>query len=340
MNIITKMKHDWDRRAQHHTRYWIATEDYENEEVFAESGQRTADAILSTLGPRYRKGWTGLDIGCGIGRVLKPLSCSFHKLMGIDVSAEMIMKSKAWLRDIPNAATFETSGVDLKLFPYRHFDFVYSYVAFQHMPRPVFDRYLEEINRVLKKQGLLVFQIPIGNQPDAPMEDTIAVRFYDYHELNKKLQDRGFELLEVKKRHAGSPQGEEPRHEFHQFLVAQKVATIRPDINVGWIQAECQEHTSFLDTHMYLSFAENCLKQGNPDEAIQTYEQLLCHNPSSLEAWLQLSKVFLDHGKIDQAVSTLSDLTRIHPTYLDGHRTLRNLLQKRQNIERVMRPTG
>ncbi|GJL56164.1 MAG: hypothetical protein NPIRA02_32960 [Nitrospirales bacterium] len=340
MNIVTKMKHDWDRRAQHHTRYWIATEDYKNEAVFAESGQRTADAIVAALGPYYKKAWIGLDIGCGIGRVLKPLSFHFRQLIGVDVSAEMIMKSKTWLQGIPNVTTFETSGVDLKIFPYRHFDFVYSYVAFQHMPRPVFDRYLEEINRVLKNQGLLVFQIPIGNQPDAPMEDTIAVRFYDYHELNTKLKDRGFELIEVTKKHAGSPQGRELRHEFHQFLVAQKITTIRPDINVGWLQAECRERTSFLDTHMYLSFAENCLNQGDQEEAIHTYEQLLTHNPDSLEAWLKLATVLIDRGNIDQAVSTLTDLTHAHPNYRAAHRTLDNLLQTRQNIEPTQSPTG
>ena len=43
------------------------------------------------------------------------------------------------------------------------------------------------------------------------------------------------------------------------FFLAQKVDTIRPAINVGWIKAECQKSASFLDTHMYLAFAENCL---------------------------------------------------------------------------------
>jgi len=338
MNIATKMKQDWDRRAKHHTRFWIATEDYENEEVFAESGQQTAKALLAALGPYYRETWTGLDIGCGIGRVLKPLARHFRQLFGVDVSAEMILKSKAWLQETPNVTTFETSGVDLSFFPNRHFDFVYSYVAFQHMPRPVFNRYLEEINRVLKHQGLLVFQIPIGTQPDAPMEDTIAVRFYEYHKLQQKLQQRGFQFLKIG--HPNSHQMNEQRHEFHHFLLAQKVTAICPDINVGWLQVECRESASFLDTHLYLSFAESCLKQGDSEQAIQTYEHLLTHNPDSLEAWLKLATVLINQGKIDQAVSTLTDLTHAHPTYLDGHRTLKDLLKKRPRTDKVLRPTG
>ncbi|MCA9473126.1 MAG: methyltransferase domain-containing protein [Nitrospirales bacterium] len=338
MNIVAKMKQDWDRRAKHHTRFWIATEDFQNEEVFAQSGLRTAEAILATLGSYTSTTWRVLDIGCGIGRVLKPLSPHFRHLTGVDVSAEMIAKSKTWLTDIKNVSTFETSGVDLSLFPSRNFHLVYSYVAFQHMPRPVFDRYVEEINRVLTPRGFLVFQLPIGRHQDAPLEDTIAVRSYEYEELEQKLKKNGFELIEATERDRSSLPSMARQNNFHGFFLAQKTSTIRPDINVSWIQSECREHASFLDTHMYLSFAERCLDTGDTEEAIQTYEQLLNHNPSSLEGWLQLTRVFIHLGKLDRAVSTLTALTQIHPTYDAGHRTLQELQRKCRQIEGAVRP--
>ena len=49
MNIAEKMKRDWDQRAQHHARFWIATENYQTEEVFAQSGQDTAQVLLKAL---------------------------------------------------------------------------------------------------------------------------------------------------------------------------------------------------------------------------------------------------------------------------------------------------
>ena len=329
MNIVMKMKQDWDRRAKHHARFWIATEDYQNETVFAESGAVTAKAILSTLGLHHRNTWTALDIGCGIGRVLKPLAPHFYKLIGVDVSAEMISKSKSWLRDVPNVTTVESSGVDLSLFPPRYFNVVYSYVAFQHMPRPVFDLYLEEINRVLKPQGFLVFQIPIGRHLDAPLEDTIAIRFYEYRDLVEKLSRTGFRLGSPQHQPSISLHTTKQHVAQHEFLLAQKVNTIRPDINVGWVQAECHDQTSWIDTQMYLSFAEDCLLRGNQEEAMRTYESLLEHNPSSLEAWLQLATVLIDSGKIDQAISKLTDLTQAYPNYPEGHRTLQNLIRQR-----------
>jgi len=39
MNIAEKMKRDWDQRAEHHARFWIATENYQTEEVFANLGR-------------------------------------------------------------------------------------------------------------------------------------------------------------------------------------------------------------------------------------------------------------------------------------------------------------
>jgi len=89
MNIAEKMKRDWDQRAQHHARFWIATENYQTEEVFAQSWQDTAQALLKSLTGFRHPSWKVLDIGCGIGRVLKPLAKHFHALVGIDVSSTM-----------------------------------------------------------------------------------------------------------------------------------------------------------------------------------------------------------------------------------------------------------
>ena len=93
---------------------------------------------------------------------------------------------------------------------------------------------------------------------------------------------------------------------------------------------------SFLETHLYLSFAERCVSEGRADDAIQTYELLLDHNPSSIEGWLQLANLLIDHGRIDQAVSTLRSLTRAHPTYRQGQLTLNKLLHTRHRRPKAL----
>lgn len=132
-----------------------------------------------------------MDIGCGIGRVLKPLARHFDTLVGVDVSSTMITQSKVWLSGFPQITTFETSGVDLHEFEPHSFNLVYSYVAFQHMPRPIFERYLGEINRVLTPNGYLALQLPIGPYCDVPIEDTVGIRSYPIQEIVQKLRHNG-----------------------------------------------------------------------------------------------------------------------------------------------------
>lgn len=57
MIITEKMKQDWNQRAQHHARFWIATENYHTEEVFEQSGNATAHALLLTLQGLYEHSW-------------------------------------------------------------------------------------------------------------------------------------------------------------------------------------------------------------------------------------------------------------------------------------------
>jgi len=188
------MKRDRDQRAQHHARFWIATENYQTEESYTQSGQDTAHALLRALTGLHQATWKILDIGCGIGRILKPLAKHFHALAGIDVSSAMFAQSKSWLSQHPNITTFETSGVDLREFNDQSFNLVYSYVAFQHMPRPVFEQYLGEINRVLTPEGYLAWQLLLGQYGDVPIEDTIGICSYPIQEIEKNLLNNGLDF--------------------------------------------------------------------------------------------------------------------------------------------------
>lgn len=329
MTLQEKMKRDWNRRARHHARFWIATEDYQTEEIFAQSGQATAQALLTKLRGIYHHSWRVLDVGCGIGRVLKPLSPYFHELVGVDVSAKMIAQSKIWLSEHSHIATHETSGMDLKNFPDNHFDLVYSYVTFQHMPRSVFEGYLGEINRVLKAQGYFIFQLPLGSYMDNPPEDTIGIRSYPSSELRQKLTQNGFDThLEPRLRCSNS----EPGHS-HDFLMTRKEQTSHPSSICRPLQLHCLElekgsnQFSPLDLQLYEQFAERRFSEGYSHEAITTLQDLVDHNPQYLSGWLQLATLLVETGQIDRALATLRALTTLHPRYQKAHDTLQTLLK-------------
>ena len=255
MNIAEKINRDWDQPAQHHARFWIATEHYQTEEVFAQSWQDTAQALLKALTGLHQPAWKVLDIGCGIERVLKPLAKHFHALIGIDVSSTMIAQSKTYLSKYPHITTFETSGMDLREFQDQSFNLVYSYVAFQHMPRPVFEQYLSEINRVLTPEGYLALQLPIGPYCDVSIEDTIGIRSYSIQEINQKLRNNGLAFFKASDVHHPSTDSDQPTD--HRFHIIKKIHPIKPAITVEWAQLENPQHPSPLDLHLYETYADN-----------------------------------------------------------------------------------
>src|SRR5262249_48634809 len=159
-DILERMRADWNERAGEDANYYLAfgKRGQEEEEFFA-----TASDVMPALEPelkRLRSRHSALEIGCGPGRLMRPLSRYFGEIHGIDVSDEMIRLARERLRGVPNAHPHHGSGSDLSRFADQTFDFVYSYAVFQHIPsRDVVFGYLREAWRVLQPGGVLRCQI-------------------------------------------------------------------------------------------------------------------------------------------------------------------------------------
>ena len=152
------MRADWDRRAAEDYRLHIATGHAGSDEAFRRSGAHDLyDAILDglDLAPDAQV----LEIGCGVGRLLVPLSERVSVAHGVDISPVMIEKSKEYARGRANVATRLTDGT-LRGFDDASLDLVYSFIVFQHIPvRAPIETYVREAARVLRPGGLLRFQV-------------------------------------------------------------------------------------------------------------------------------------------------------------------------------------
>jgi SAM-dependent methyltransferase len=155
----SSMREDWDLRAREDARFYICTEAPASD-GFAASGERDLEErILDglTLGPS----WRVLEIGCGMGRLLRPLSERVAAAVGVDVSEEMLAKAREYCAGRPNVELHRTDGSgSLESLGDASFDFVYSHIVFQHVPRKAWiQRYLHEAARVLRPGGILRVQV-------------------------------------------------------------------------------------------------------------------------------------------------------------------------------------
>ena len=157
-DVLSRMRGDWDRRAEEDHKLHIATGHAGSEETFRASGAQDLDAIVLdgiVLDPSAEI----LEIGCGVGRLLVPLAERVAVAHGVDISSVMIGKSKEYFRGSPNVKTALTDGTFSHL-PDASLDFVFSFIVFQHIPeRAPIRRYVEEAARVLKPGGVFRFQV-------------------------------------------------------------------------------------------------------------------------------------------------------------------------------------
>ena len=154
----SNMKMDWDARARKAPLHAIACDDGKDEASFQASGRRDAAIILEGIEPLLPAHERMLEIGCGVGRLLEPLSAHFRSVYGVDVSGEMVRQGHARLARLPQVQVLEVDGSGSLPFAQGSFDFCFSYITFHHIPdKRVVHAYLAEAYRVLKAGGIFRF---------------------------------------------------------------------------------------------------------------------------------------------------------------------------------------
>jgi SAM-dependent methyltransferase len=190
------MKADWDARARENARFYIAVTQWRTEEEFDRSGARDVALFFAGEEDLLHPAATVVDLGCGIGRMARHVAPRVSRLIGIDVSGEMVRQARARLGGVKNVEFIEGDGRSLAPIASGTIDLVYSHIVFQHLPRRVVLDYFREAGRVLKPGGRFVFQLPevLGAQPPEPADaDTFTSRYWREADLRRELESLGFE---------------------------------------------------------------------------------------------------------------------------------------------------
>lgn len=128
---------------------------------------------LKLVGMRmYRpyKGMSILDVGCGTGTHLELYRRYQCNLFGIDSSAAMLRVARSRLGD---SARLISGNAAYMPYPDEYFDLVIAMLSLHEMPLDIRLKVLQEVRRVLKKDGHVLF-IDYRAGPYQPLQGWLA----------------------------------------------------------------------------------------------------------------------------------------------------------------------
>lgn len=131
-----------------------------NRAAFFESGREYVAELLRNLGRLHPGAPRGIaaDFGCGVGRLLIPLSEHFESVIGIDISPGMLNEARQNCAALDNVSLLDIESVPHGL------SLVHSFIVFQHMPVEDGLRIMKLLFARLAGGGIAALHFTVGHQ--------------------------------------------------------------------------------------------------------------------------------------------------------------------------------
>lgn len=211
MNLDTaSYKEHWNRRARTPEEAIAAVDGSTSEEVVRHTGRWAAEQVRTALDvqPADRV----LELGCGVGRIGRELAPHCGDWIGTDISEKMIENARSRLADRDNVHFHQLSRTSLDMIESGGVDKAYSIAVFCHMDKEDLYLYLQELNRILRRGGLIFVETwnlchPVGwrrwayeplawsNADQSQRKDVARNQFCTPEEFALYVSHAGFDVL-------------------------------------------------------------------------------------------------------------------------------------------------
>ena len=174
-----RMRRYWDRRAREDPYFFVDTRlayGAPDLDRFWMGGEEALDGLLRAVDMRVDPGDVVVEIGCGVGRMTRPLAARAGRVLALDVSPEMLALARAHNEELDNVEWILGDGESLTGVADASVDGCVSLVVFQHVTsEEVVLGYVREIGRALKPGGWAAFQV--STDPSVHRRPGIISRF-------------------------------------------------------------------------------------------------------------------------------------------------------------------
>lgn len=190
---MDKIQKKWEFYGENDPYYAVATfDEFKSENLtedtkknFFDTGEGHIKNVWNLISRHFIEDFrpkNALDFGCGVGRLVVPLSSRTERITGVDISNKMLEEAKKNCEkyQINNAAFHQT---DDYVKSNEKFDFIHSFIVFQHINPKIGINLIEKMLESLDEEGIGLLHVTYFNKGN--LADWIRFKIYrDYPIVN------------------------------------------------------------------------------------------------------------------------------------------------------------
>jgi 2-polyprenyl-3-methyl-5-hydroxy-6-metoxy-1,4-benzoquinol methylase len=231
--------------------------DHNAKREFFKSGEDVVEQVLSNCRKRFGDDFAPknmLDFGCGVGRLVIPFAGVVDRVVGVDVSDSMLEEAKknCEINALQNVS-FLRSDDNLSLLQ-ESFDFIHSFVVFQHIPtdrgKRIFGKLLSRLNdggvgAVHMTYAKSYFDRSFGMPPSHSLARRLASAIK--HRVKNRLNSHR-RTNEIQKQHGSMSR--DPQMQMNSYLLNEIFYLIQA-AGIRDVYSEFTDHGGHLGVYIY-----------------------------------------------------------------------------------------